>query len=62
MTEPDLSVKETARLFSCSPKHIYVMIREGALTAYKLGRSTRVTRPSIEHLREHGYDRHSPQT
>ena len=59
-TLPDLSVKETAHLFSCSPKHIWVMIQEGALRTYKIGRISRVARESIEHLRQNGYDRHNP--
>ena len=62
MTEPDLSVKEAARQYDCSPKHVYVLIREGALTSYKIGRITRITRASFEHVRKHGYDRHNPAT
>lgn len=51
---PDSTIAETARQFNCTPPTIYKLIHKGSLHAYKVGRSTRITRESIEQLRTGG--------
>lgn len=51
---PDSTVAEVARQLNVTTPTIYKMIHQGLLHAYKVGRATRVTRESIELLRNGG--------
>lgn len=49
---PDYKVEEVARLLSASIPTIYKLLHQGKLQCYKLGRGTRITRESVETLRD----------
>ena len=51
-SQPDLTIADTARQLQVTAPTVYKMIHEGRLHAYKVGRCTRVTRESIEQLRQ----------
>ena len=47
----DPPIKETAALFHCTNKHVYMMLDRGTLEGYKIGGATRVTAESINRVR-----------
>lgn len=51
-TQQDYTVDSLAIFLSVSRPTIYKMINDGRLHAYKVGRATRVTVESVEHLRK----------
>lgn len=51
---PDSTIADTARQLNCTTPTIYKLIHKGSLHAYKVGRATRITRESIEQLRNGG--------
>jgi len=47
----DCSVTETCKILSFTPPTIYRLINKGLLDSYKIGRSRRITRESIDRIR-----------
>ncbi len=54
LAEPDFSISGVAMLLQVSAPTVYKMIHHGKLAVYKVGRCTRVTRESVERLRNGG--------
>ena len=49
--KPDFTVAQVAELFCVTLPTVYKRIHAGELKAYKVGRGTRITRESVEDLR-----------
>ncbi|WP_394707565.1 helix-turn-helix domain-containing protein [Sedimenticola selenatireducens] len=47
----DCSVTETCTWLNCTPPTVYKLLASGDLEGYKIGRSRRITRESIQRLR-----------
>ena len=47
----DLTIEETAHELNCSVMHVYRMLNRGTISAYKVGRNTRVRRESLDALK-----------
>jgi len=50
----DLSINEACSILGVTPPTIYKLLNRGELAGYKVGRSRRITRESINKLRRGG--------
>lgn len=51
-TLPDHTIQDICQVCQCSAPTVYSLIKSGQLKSYKVGRSTRITRESLEQLRQ----------
>lgn len=49
--QKDLTVNEALHTLNCARSTLYKLIKDGKLAVYKLGRTTRIRRDSLEALR-----------
>lgn len=54
MRKSDYTVADVAELLKISNPTVYRLINTGMVRAYKVGRGTRITRSSVEQLRNGG--------
>lgn len=50
--QPDLTIQDVCQRCQVTPPTVYSLIKSGRLKSYKVGRSTRITKESLDQLRK----------